>query len=48
MHATHTQLLEQLESVINPSVLDIWVKEVKAWEDDNEKPNPFEPRVKLK
>jgi hypothetical protein len=34
--------------VIDQSVLDIWVKEIEAWENDNEKPNPFEPRVKRK
>jgi hypothetical protein len=48
MHATHSNLLEQLESVINQSVLDVWVKEVEAWENDNENPNPFAPRWKCK
>jgi hypothetical protein len=48
MHAMHTRLLEQLESVINPPVLDVWVKEIEAWENDNREPNPFAPRVKRK
>ncbi|KAM6489836.1 hypothetical protein JOM56_014648 [Amanita muscaria] len=46
MRAEHTHHLAQLEGVIDRSVLDVWVKELEAWENDNGKPNPFEPRVK--
>jgi hypothetical protein len=48
MRAEHTHHLAQLEGVIDRSVLDVWVKELEAWENDNGKPNPFEPRVKRK
>ena len=42
--AEHTHNLHQLESIIDPSQLATWRAEVEAWEADNGKPNPFEPR----
>ena len=46
MYTEHRHHLEQLESVIDQLALDTWTQEVEAWEADNSKPNPFEPRVK--
>lgn len=48
MHAMHERLQKQLEIVIHQSLLEVWTNEVKLWEDDSEKPNPYTPRVKRK
>ena len=44
--AEHVHNFNQLESVIDPSQLATWRAEIEAWETDNSKPNPFEPREK--
>ena len=47
-HTEHAYNLQQLESVIESSQLEMWRAEIETWETDNSKPNPFEPREKHK
>lgn len=35
---------EALEDVLLPADVEIWRTDIEAWEKDNTKPNPFEPK----
>ncbi len=35
---------EALEDVLIPTDVEMWRTDIEAWEEDNTKPNPFEPK----
>src|SRR6516164_2158306 len=41
-HALHHAFFDKLSSGLEPQTIKEWEEAVKAWEDDQTKPNPFE------
>lgn len=42
----HTDILKQLESIIEARHIEAWTTDVETWEADSTASNPFEPRTK--